>query len=40
MENEIVAAFDFDGTLTYRDTLLPFLFFTHGIISTSDEAND
>jgi phosphatidylglycerophosphatase C len=26
----IVAAFDFDGTLTYRDTLLPFLFFVAG----------
>lgn len=25
-----IAVFDFDGTLTYRDTLLPFLFFTHG----------
>lgn len=24
--NNVVAAFDFDGTLTYRDTLLPFLF--------------
>lgn len=26
----VVAAFDFDGTLTYRDTLLPFLFFVAG----------
>lgn len=26
---ETVAAFDFDGTLTHRDSLLPFLFFTH-----------
>lgn len=26
----VVAAFDFDGTLTYHDTLLPFLVYTHG----------
>jgi len=26
----IVAAFDFDGTVSYRDTLLPFIFFVHG----------
>lgn len=26
----IVAAFDFDATLTYRDSLFPFLLFTHG----------
>lgn len=26
----VVAAFDFDGTLTYRDSLLPFLFYTTG----------
>jgi len=26
-----VAAFDFDGTVTYGDTLLPFLFYTHGL---------
>ncbi len=25
-----IAAFDFDGTLTYRDTLLPFLIFVRG----------
>ena len=30
----IIAAFDFDGTLTYQDTLLPFLVYTHGWIST------
>lgn len=29
-EKQIVAAFDFDGTLTYRDTLIPFLFMTAG----------
>jgi len=28
----VVAAFDFDGTLTYRDTLLPFLIFVCGWI--------
>lgn len=27
----IVAAFDFDGTLTYRDTLFPFLLYADGI---------
>jgi phosphatidylglycerophosphatase C len=27
---KIIGAFDFDGTLTYRDTLLPFLKFTFG----------
>lgn len=26
----VIAAFDFDGTLTYSDTLLPFIFFCHG----------
>lgn len=26
----VIAAFDFDGTISYRDSLLPFLFFTHG----------
>lgn len=26
-----IAAFDFDGTITYRDTLLPFLFFAQGL---------
>ncbi len=26
----VVAAFDFDGTLTYHDTLWPFLVYTHG----------
>lgn len=30
----IVAAFDFDGTLTYSDTLLPFLFFAFGRVKT------
>lgn len=30
----IVAAFDFDGTLTYRDTLLSFLLFSAGIFRT------
>ncbi len=30
----IVAAFDFDGTLTYRDTLIPFLIYTCGYLKT------
>lgn len=35
MDNRpIVAAFDFDGTMTYRDTLLPFLCFTKGNVLT------
>ena len=29
-EQKIVAAFDFDGTLTTRDTLIAFIRFTHG----------
>jgi len=29
----VVAAFDFDGTLTRRDTLLSFLFYTLGIVT-------
>ncbi len=29
-QKTIVAAFDFDGTLTYRDTLIPFLYFYAG----------
>lgn len=31
---ETVAAFDFDGTITYRDTLLPFLLYGEGTIGT------
>lgn len=30
MEKLTIAAFDFDGTITTRDSLLPFLLFTHG----------
>lgn len=30
-EQPIVAAFDFDGTLTRSDSLLPFLYFTSGV---------
>lgn len=33
-QEQVVAAFDFDGTLTYRDTLLPFLSFIKGPIKT------
>lgn len=33
-ERSIVAAFDFDGTLTYEDTLVPFLRFTSGTALT------
>lgn len=29
-----IAAFDFDGTITYRDSLLPFLIFTNGYCKT------
>jgi len=35
MTKRTVAAFDFDGTITYRDSLLPFLFFTHGYLLAS-----
>jgi phosphatidylglycerophosphatase C len=31
---EIIAAFDFDGTITHRDTLLPFLKFVRGTLSS------
>ena len=31
-EKQLVAAFDFDGTLTYHDTLYYFLLYTHGIV--------
>lgn len=31
----VIAAFDFDGTLTYHDTLLPFLLFISGYFSTT-----
>lgn len=34
MRRKIVAAFDFDGTLTYFDTLFPFLCSTLGIFNT------
>lgn len=33
-EKQIVAAFDFDGTLTYHDSLLPFLTFIAGPVNT------
>ena len=26
-KRDVVAAFDFDGTITYRDTMLPFVIF-------------
>jgi phosphatidylglycerophosphatase C len=32
--NQVIAAFDFDGTITYRDTLLPFLKNVQGSFST------
>lgn len=31
----VVAAFDFDGTLTYRDSLLPFAIFTRGKLKST-----
>ncbi len=34
MNKPVVAAFDFDGTLTYRDTLLPFLISVAGPVQT------
>jgi phosphatidylglycerophosphatase C len=30
----IIAAFDFDGTISYRDSLLPFFIFTHGYVKS------
>jgi len=30
----IIAAFDFDGTITTKDSLLPFLIYTHGYFKT------
>lgn len=33
-KNEVVAAFDFDGTITYHDSLVPFLFFTTDFLKT------
>lgn len=35
MTKPTVAAFDFDGTLTYRDTLLPFICFCKGLLNTA-----
>jgi HAD superfamily hydrolase (TIGR01490 family) len=37
-DKPIVAAFDFDGTLTRRDTLLPFLLFTLGASAVARHA--
>ena len=34
----VVAAFDFDGTLTRRDTLLPFLLHTLGVVAVARHA--
>jgi phosphatidylglycerophosphatase C len=34
MSVQTVAAFDFDGTITDRDSLLPFLFYNKGLIKT------
>lgn len=33
-ETSVVAAFDFDGTITYGDTLFYFLLYTHGFFRT------
>lgn len=35
MIKPVIAAFDFDGTLTYSDTLIPFLQFSFGKIKTA-----
>jgi phosphatidylglycerophosphatase C len=37
-EKPVVAAFDFDGTLTRRDTLLPFLLYMHGSATVARHA--
>lgn len=34
MQKDTVAAFDFDGTMTYRDSLLPFFSFVEGHVKT------
>lgn len=35
MKNKrVVAAFDFDGTITYRDSLLPFILMRNGVVKT------
>lgn len=34
MEREKIAVFDFDGTITTRDSLMEFLKFTHGLLRT------
>lgn len=34
MQKQIIAAFDFDGTITYRDTLFSFLIFVKGPFKT------
>lgn len=33
-QNHVIAAFDFDGTITKTDSLLPFFYFTHGKFKT------
>lgn len=33
-DKPVIAAFDFDGTVTYHDSLLPFLTFTYGYFKT------
>jgi phosphatidylglycerophosphatase C len=35
VNKQIVAAFDFDGTLTYHDTYLPFLCYSEGYLKTA-----
>ena len=34
IQNPVIAAFDFDGTITKTDSLLPFFYFTHGKFKT------
>lgn len=34
LPKQTVAAFDFDGTITYHDSLLPFLIYVHGSLKT------
>ncbi len=33
-DKPVIAAFDFDGTVTYHDSLLPFLIYTYGYFKT------
>jgi phosphatidylglycerophosphatase C len=34
MTKKVLACFDFDGTITFSDSLLPFILFSHGLVRT------